>query len=279
MTITEPIPFWEAIQALARQNLMPTELGSDELSQLARDVRRDSFFSAKVINAGFLQRAHDLITAIIEPRYAGGKPGTYIDRSRARELLKNYLQSIGYAPEPGKEGSLQDLQSDARLNLILDTNIQMAQGFGQFLQANSAADAFPAQELYRLESRIKPRDWPRKWHNAGGKFYGGGRMIALLDDPIWIKTIDEGGFNRFGNPYPPYDFNSGMWTRPVSRGEAIELGVIAPDDQVVPHRLVYGDRRAIDVRNLTESLASALLQTIGNAEIIGGVLRIIGGAK
>ncbi|MGN0843825.1 MAG: hypothetical protein ACI4QT_01240 [Kiritimatiellia bacterium] len=83
--------------------------------------------------------------------------------------------------------------------------------------------AFPAQELLRIRSRRNVRDWATKWHDAGGKFFDG-RMIALKTDPIWTNI------SRFGHPWPPFDFNSGMGVRDVSRADAIRLGVIKKDD-------------------------------------------------
>ena len=49
-------------------------------------------------------------------------------------------------------------------------------------------------------------------------------MIALKTDPIWTKI------SRFGHPWPPFDFNSGMGVRDVSRADAIRLGVIQAAD-------------------------------------------------
>jgi hypothetical protein len=83
--------------------------------------------------------------------------------------------------------------------------------------------AFPAQELVRVEEREKPRDWHGKWVDKGGTLYPGNRMIALKDDPIWMKI------SAFGVPYPPFDYNSGMGVDDISYDEAVELGVIKPD--------------------------------------------------
>ncbi len=100
----------------------------------------------------------------------------------------------------------------------------MAAGYVQAEIANTygARLAFPAQELVRIEERDKPRDWRRRWVDAGGHLYGG-RMIALKDDPVWT------GISRFGTPYPPFDFNSGMGVDDVSYDDAVALGVIQPE--------------------------------------------------
>ena len=235
MIISRPVPFAEAVRALAAKELLPTTAGSAQLERLSAEITRRGMFSAKVPHTGTLQRALDLIARIVDPVQ---EPGAYMDVPTFRLEMKDYLASIGYAPEPGKQGSIQDLMSDGRLNLIADTNEKMLHGLGQHMQAQDpqVLDAFPAQELYRAGNFFSKnqRPWVAKWQAAGGRLYGGGRMIALKDDPIWTLRIEEGGFNRFGNPYPPFDYNSGMWVKPVSRQEAVEFGLIAQAAQVKP---------------------------------------------
>ena len=283
MIIDRPIPFKEAIGLLQKKELMPTTAGSAQLQKLGAEITRQAAFSAKVTHTGFLQRAYDLINRVVNPQALGSAPGTYMDKARFREEMKSFLQGIGYSPEPGKAGSLQDLASDGRLNLILDTNTQLARGYGQFLQAQDGhvLDAFPAQELYRTGNFFSKhqRNWPTKWKDAGGHFYGGGRMIALKDDPIWSLSLDDGGFNRFGNPYPPFDYNSGMWVKPVSRDEAEAFGLLDPGEAVEPAKLDFAPGMETAVGGLAKSLQQALLESLGSgAQIVDGVLTIGGGS-
>lgn len=279
MLIDRPVPFAEAVGLLARKELMPTSAGSAQIQRLGADITRRAAFSAKVTNAGFLQRAYDLVSRVVNPQALGAAPGTYMDKARFREEMKGFLQAIGYSPDPGKEGSIEDLASDGRLNLIVETNVQLAQGYGQFVQSQDDAvlDAFPAQELYRAGNffSTRQRDWPGKWRAAGGHFYGGGRMIALKDDPIWSLTLEAGGFNRFGNPYPPFDYNSGMWVKPVSRREAEAFGLIDPGEAIRPAKLDFAPGLQNAVGGLATSLQDALLASIGGAaKIEDGILTI-----
>ena len=107
-----------------------------------------------------------------------------LNPASARAELKQILQSIGYNPGD-KAGGIQDLGSDARINLQIKMNVESAQGYGSYLQgqAEGAIDAFPAQELFRAEDREEPRNWPTRWMQAGGQSFGG-RMIALKNDQI-----------------------------------------------------------------------------------------------
>lgn len=272
MLIGKPVPFAEAIKLLRAKKLLPTNLSTAELAKLDAAIRRQSLFSAKVTNADFLQQALDLVGRIVEPTKTGGAPGSYMDVPRMREELKGFLQSIGYSADPGKEGTIEDLSSDQRLNLIAKTNTQMAQGYGQHVQANNPVvlDAFPAQELFRLEGREKPRDWITRWRGAGGKTYGG-RMVALKDDPIWTAI------SAFGNPYPPFDFNSGMWTRPVSRAEALDLGVVGADRKVKPTEVAFASGLQAGIAGLAEGLQKILVDGIPGSAIDGDTITVKGG--
>jgi hypothetical protein len=55
-------------------------------------------------------------------------------------------------------------------------------------------------------------------------------MIARKDSPIWEEL------SRFHTPYPPFDFNSGMWVKDVSREEAVGFGILGEWDRVAPQR-------------------------------------------
>ena len=96
----------------------------------------------------------------------------------------------------------------------------------QFAEGMSpgAFAAFPAQEFTRIAHRRNQRqDWPQRWAKAGGKTYGG-RMIALKDDPVWERL------SVFGNPFPPFDWGSGMGVLDVDRKTAIQLGLVSDEE-------------------------------------------------
>lgn len=286
-------PFVQALQRLQAQGLLPTTAGTYGLEQIPAEIRERALFSARVANTGFLQQAHELLTDALSggQRDAAGNyiPGTTIDQAAFRLRLKTYLQSIGYTPGTGADGlpvavpgSLRDLTSDNRLNLIYQTNLQLAQGYGGNLADQSPArlDAWPAQELYRLEPRKERRPWGQRWNeaiqrigvsntsaNPQANLMAEEGMIALKNDPIW-STI-----SRFGLPYPPYDFNSGMWVRDVSRAEAIAAGVMEPDapspEPLIPDPLNAGLQS--DVGALAQPLQEALAQF---GTIVDGVFQV-----
>ena len=226
MISSTPIPFLEALAAAQARSLLPTGANAAELEELDPAIRSRAWFSARVDNARYLDSIASTVTRLVSPNTAVAAGSTGINKATARMMLKEALARIGYDPaaQGVKPGSLQDWSSDARLNLVIETNADMQRGKGAHVQGRSrgAIAAFPCQELYRREARDVERDWVGRWRAAGGRFHGGGRMVALKTDAVWSAL------SRFGLPYPPYDYNSGMWVRPVSRRDALAMGIELP---------------------------------------------------
>jgi len=270
MIFTAPVPFKEAVQSRTVRELLPTEFRTNLLDTIPAELRERAFFSAGVTNAEFLQKASDQIDRMLTGAKAGDGG---IDRATARLELKQLLASMEYKPAEGEAGTLTDLSSDDRLNLILDTNLQMAQGYGQWMQGQDPAvlDQWPAQELIRVIDSKVPRDWAQRWTDAGGQFFGG-RMIALKNDAIWVEI------SRFGLPYAPFDFNSGMDVADVDRDDAISLGLIDRDTQIEPQDRGFNDGLEATL-GLGNDLARAVQALFGAKAKIekDGVLRWLGG--
>lgn len=265
MNFRAPLPFLEALDSREVRSILPTDFRTTLLQEIPAQLRERAFFSAGVTNAEFLSEA----SAAVDDLLAG-----QVDRATKRAQLKQLLDRLGYRAALGEEGTLTDLSSDNRLNLILDQNLQAAQGYGAWKQGQDPAvlDLWPAQELVRVIETEKQRDWPARWAAAGGEFLGNGRMIALKNDPIWTKI------SRFGTPYPPFDFNSGMDVQDVTRDEAIELGLIDRDTELLPQDRGFNDDLQASAAVRSEALATALQEHFaGTAELVGGVLRYIGG--
>ena len=192
------------------------EMSSADWDIMDAAIKERAFVSSRVESVNFLDTCRNRIDDLLEN--SRDTDGALVSRARVVSDIMRAARDAGIARGTA---SLSDPGSYDRANVIIDTNAGMAAGYVQAELANShgARMAFPAQELLRFEERETPRDWKTRWTAAGGKLYGG-RMIALKGDPIWI------GISRFGNPYPPFDFNSGMGVEDVAYDEAVELGVI-----------------------------------------------------
>lgn len=220
-------------------------------------------FSARTTMAEHLQVIRDQAALFTDGR---------TDLATAKLRLKESLQGLGYAPSDEDRGGLKDLSSERRRELVVRMNTEFAQGAGrhQADQDPDRLDAWPAQELVRDRASRVPRDWQDRWLDAGGKLYPGGRMIALKNDPIWRRL------SRFGKPYPPFDYNSGMGLEDISRAEAIELGVMGEDDEVQPEPLDLSAGLERKPAISEPGLRRAVLRSLGDGyEFNGeGVLRL-----
>ena len=141
----------------------------------------------------------------------------------AEKRLFMWLDEKGYQPPLGKAGGLEDLSSLDRIMTVLQTNRDMARGHANWVASQAAIRIYPCQRLYRLEQRMEPRDWPRIWADAKAELADipgvhPTEMVALLNHPIWVRI------SRFKQPYPPFDFGSGMDVDAVGRDEAIAMG-------------------------------------------------------
>lgn len=250
MPLNSPIPFQEALQSRAVKKIFPTTLSSAELAELPVAFRERAMFSARTTNAHYLEEIAKRVRKILDPQTktrgaddphgrAGEQFTEGMDQATARVELKEILREIGYTPDPDAAGTLKDLSSDARLNLVLETNVEMAQGYGYHAQGQDEEllGLYPAQELYRAEDRDEEREWMRViWPEAAAKVgdtgainaWKSGRMVARKDSPIWTEISD------FGQPYPPFKYNSGMDVMDVDREEAVALGVMEMTDLVQP---------------------------------------------
>lgn len=205
-----------AAERILQKALVASSIDSGQWNGIQAALRDRAFFSAQVASVQFLHAAREMIAA----RSTGD-----ISESEIRRDLRRLLKEEGYDPRE-HAGTIKDLRTRTRLDLIIQTNTQQARGYVQHLEATNrgALAAFPAYELVRAERREKPRAWRERWRAAGGRFYDAGRMIALKTDPVWAKI------SRFGNPFPPFDFNSGMGVEDVSYGDCLRLGVVKAGD-------------------------------------------------
>lgn len=222
--------------------LLPTDKSAAQIrASYSRAVRQRSLFSARCTQAKFLER----LQGVVDSMLAGETT-----EAEGRLELQRKLYELGYDPESGgfpgdatvpaaTQGGLRDLSSDMRLKLILDTQQSMANNLAR--KAADAADPWalnqePAWEFTRMGYSREPREWERRWMEAGQSVAWEGAipdpMIALKSSPIWAALGEgAGGYtDSTGSDVPPFAYNSNMGWLDVSREEAIAYGLIAEDD-------------------------------------------------
>ncbi len=304
----------QILEAASSRALLPTWLSTAEIrEQIGAEIRKRSLFVARGTNTQFLAG----LARILDDYLAGT-----INDATARLRMVRQLQSLGYHPETGgfpgqpiekfaERGTIEDLSSPARMQLILDTQAQLMFGAGQKAagEAPQRAFSYPCWELIRLSTREVPRgmkmlktgelvavageDWPSRWGRAGGELVDG-RMIARKGATIWEELGSAALFDdALDTDHPPFAFNSGMGWRPVLRSECIALGIISADYrpegfdewQRAERERVGGDTSAtwnpadlnrdakISAKGIPLDLIEAAKKEL-DAELVGSALRI-----
>lgn len=205
----------QAVKKLESVGMLRTKLSSSDIAEIRSGIRQQAVFSARVSKAKILSAIRDLSLDVLK-----GKRSPF----NARETLKKTLERDGYRPPEGKAGTIQDLSSNARIDLILRMQTELARGYGLLVDAQRDLENYPFWELYRKYVRQEPRDWPARWREAG-RARRQGKMVAPVNDRVWTDI------SAFGTPYPPFDYNSGMSVRRMSRERGEKLGLRFPKAQ------------------------------------------------
>lgn len=231
-------PLAEAVAKLDARTPIGAALRSDQWAEVPLALRERAQFSAHVESVRLLAAIQEKLRtrlALAREQVAHGE--ALVDRSSFIADIRAIAETEGVrTTDAAGAGTVRDIRSSARLGLIFDQQTRQAAGFADWKsgQDGDVLDAFPAQELIRVEARQVPRDWPSRWLAAGGRFFGG-RMIALKSDPVWERI------SRFGTPWPPFDYASGMGVRDVDRAEAEALGLLKPGQAAAPAAKQFND--------------------------------------
>ena len=220
-----------AAEKILRKALVGSDIASREWNSIQAGFRDRAFFSSQVAELQFLEAFRTGSAA-----HAAGAA----DISKIRMALRDFLQKAGHETPDELKGTIKDLYSKARLDVILKTNVATARGFVRYANGMSpgAFAAFPAQKLLRIRQRKQGRAWDARWKAAGdsvgwkGATPDFGTRTALKDSPIWQALGDGAGGYRdgLGNPFPPFAWGSGVGVVNVSRKETIELGLISDEE-------------------------------------------------
>ena len=276
--------FQQALKAHTAKVALPTNLTTKEISDtFGKGFFQRGFVSSQVHEAQVLDTLDTGITQILQ-----GKNNP----NELRVKIGQVLKQTNYLPPDGKEGTISDLRTLARQNLIINTNLKVARGTGRAIVANDpdVLDQYPAWELvpggfrrhHRGDPIYKPGtdgsiDWLERWQDALDEcsddpadieamqsvFDSTGRMIALKSSSIWQALGDGAGgrSDTLGNPFPPFAWESSYTTIDIARDECEELGLLEPGDTADPldlGDLDYAQDPAIGSADLLASLLEAI---------------------
>lgn len=257
----------KAVSRFEGRRAAPSTRTSAEWERVAPALREKCFFSARVNDAEVLGKMRELIGKAVDSSKRNPNEAL-VSQDKFISEMKSFLASRGYTMGGSK---LTDITSRRRLGLIYDMNVQEAREYARYVRGQDAdaLDMYPAQEFVRVESRRVPRtDWPMRWRAAGGKIRGG-RMVALKSDPVWTNL------SRFGRPYPPFDYGSGMGVEDIDREEAVELGLLPDDepaDEIPDFDIALEAEVSLD--RIPEDMVDSIIKETPNARVENGKLKM-----
>ena len=243
----------------------PSTMSSADWAKIEPAIREKCFFSARVNNAEVLGKMREFIGKALDDTKRNPNEA-HISKDKFISEMKSYLKSKGYSMGGS---SLTDITSRKRLGLIYQMNVGEAREYGRYVRGQDPEllNAFPAWEFTRIEHRRVPRtDWETRFKSAGGKIING-RMVALKSSEVWTNL------SRFGRPYPPFDFGSGMGVVDVERSDAIKLGLIPDDepaDEIPDFDCVLETEVSLD--RIPEEFREQIIKETPNAYITGNKL-------
>jgi hypothetical protein len=277
-------PWLRVAWEVYRKEPVPAGDVARKLAEIGADVEDQAFFASRVENMRLLQRAQNLIfdylarsvEDVVGPDGQTRKALTVASRGAFTALMRDFMVKEGMATEEEfplvNHQGLGDIRSQARLELIFDTQVNLAYSAAQ-KSAGMLPDSlrdFPAWELVRLEDRKEPRHWPTRWRQVGGKFFPGenaaypdapGRFVALKTDPIWSALGSKNLFNdALDVDRPPFAWRSGMGWKQVSRQEWEAAGAVAPRQTEPPPS--PQPRGSASIKNLDPEIKRKALEAL-----------------
>ena len=268
--INEPLK--DAVEKISAKTAVGSLLRTADWERVPLALRERAQFSAGVESVRVLQTIQDRIQGQIQQQreqLGGGKEAIF-DRSSFIDALREIAIDEGLTPaDPDKRGTIEDITSVPRLGLIYDTQIAQAQGYARWKldQSEGALLLWPAQEFTRVEDRAEPRtDWPKRFAEAAQAVGDDGalrvqretgRMIGLKNSPLWAAL------SRFGTPWPPFDFGSGMGFEDIDREEAVALGLLGEKEVIDGAEKDFNEGLQASAKGLSPELLDKLKEQFG----------------
>lgn len=202
---------------IAKKKIYAVALTTEQVDRLSREFREKAAWIVGQDEAHIIESYYRAAE-----RIASGE----LTAAEARRMVREALAEAGYQAEnPGSWGDLKD--GTARQKLILETNVNKAAGYAWYTAMQTAPE-WPAQRMIRRGHRKQPRDWQARWMQAYASLPPEEQakalptqMVALKDCKIWEAI------SRWGDPYPPFDYGSGMAVEPVGYRETVQLGLLS----------------------------------------------------
>lgn len=277
MQFVAPIPFEEAIKKLGGKTAIRSGFTASEWGDLPVALRERAFFSSRVESARFLGRGQAALTNwLAGARETITRPDGTTTTALAMGSRQQFVAEMqrlalaeGMGPlRPGDKGTIADITSQRRLELIFDTQVRQAHDYGNWLQGQDpdVLNEFPAQRFVRVLDVTEPRQWHTQF-----------------EDEVRLKT-DIGYWSRinqdFGVPWGPWGWGCGHDVDDVDRAEAEAAGLIPQGQQLEPAIEDLNKRLQASTKGLPDELVQKLRDEFGDQiQIDGDTMRWTGASQ
>ena len=261
MQIIKPLPFKEAVDKFGSKSLIGSTLNTEQWAALPHALRDRAYFSSQIESARFLQRSRDSIADFLqeareEITLPDGTKTTALKIGSRADFIKrtqDFAIAEGMGPlDPKDAGTIKDIRTERRLGLIFDTQVRMAQDYGNWNQGMDpdVLNAFPAQRFIRVIPVKEPRDTHHLHENE----------VQLKTDLAFWKALNQ----DFGNPYGPWGWGCGHDVEDVDRAEAERIGLVTPDQNIQPAEESFNADLQASVRGLDPEMVGQLKESFGD---------------
>ena len=229
-----------------------------------------AFHFPEVTDAGFLAAFKKVMIEVV---------GQRLYEYRAAEQVEERLVSGGHScPSMEKEAAAEGLSRYSKIKDFIRLQMDVLQGAAAKWQGHDPIhlEMWPAWMLQWAAAGVEC-DWRERWAKAGGKVFkpliegrnpdhGETGLIALKTDPVWQRLGDPAIFSdALGIDHPPFHEGSWLTWSPVTKIEAVSLGLM-PSDQSpevtakllklhVEHKQAMADRIDRSIRESNEEYA------------------------
>lgn len=231
-----------------------------QMEMIANDYAERAFFVSGVEPGVILSDFEDKASQV-----ASGA----LSYEEAQRAIRETLRQQGYRPPATGQGGIQDLSSWVRIQVVMETNAAMAHGYRNWYNWTQDEDT-AAFKFYRSQGREDPRYWAERWNRArvgleeeateavsSGFIRGETVGYALAASDIWVRL------SRFGTPYPPFDYLSGMNIAPVGAEEARAAGLDV--SRVRPAPASFNATLESNAKGVTESNRNKIRRILKDA--------------
>ena len=227
--------FLQAVENLSRRQVTPSWFRWREWSAMAPAIRNRSFFSATVTSARVLNKMRNMLldwqadaTEEIVDVNTGEIVTAYKETGLAkfRERSAEFLIQEGLAtPADYKDTKITNVVSNARLQLIYNTNLEQASTFAQWQGRMRNEDWLNLNPAARFVRRPGARIKRQRHVEAEGD-------VRRWDDFAYWQFQNAADIGGFDVPWGPFGFNSYMVQEPVKRAEAERRKLVRKGERV-----------------------------------------------